>query len=74
MEGVEIWVVDALRHTPAHPAHFTVEQALDWIRRLDVPHGVLTHMHNDLDYNELKRELPRGIEPAYDGMIIEMPD
>ncbi len=74
MEGVEIWVVDALRHTPAHPAHFTVEQALDWIRRLDVPHGVLTHMHNDLDYNELKRDLPRGIEPAYDGMVIEMPD
>jgi phosphoribosyl 1,2-cyclic phosphate phosphodiesterase len=74
MEGVEIWVVDALRHTPAHPAHFTVEQALAWIRRLEVPRGVLTHMHNDLDFNVLKRELPAGIEPAYDGMVIEMPD
>jgi phosphoribosyl 1,2-cyclic phosphate phosphodiesterase len=74
MDNLDVWLVDALRHAPAHPAHFTVEQAVDWIRRLEVPHGLLTHMHNDLDYNVLKGELPRGIEPAYDGMVIDLPE
>ena len=30
-------------------------------------------MHIDLDYATLKRELPEGVEPAYDGMVIELP-
>lgn len=72
LDKLDVWVVDALRHTP-HPGHFAVEQAVDWIRRLGVAHGVLTHMHGDLDYNALRRELPAGIEPAYDGMVIELP-
>jgi len=70
LDNLDVWVVDALRHNP-HPGHFTVEQAVDWIRRLEVGHGILTHMHGDLDYRALSRELPRGIEPAYDGMVIE---
>jgi phosphoribosyl 1,2-cyclic phosphate phosphodiesterase len=27
-------------------------------------------MHVDLDYATLARELPPGIEPAYDGMVL----
>jgi len=72
LEGLDIWIVDALRHTP-HPGHFTVAQAVDWIRRLEVRRGILTHMHGDLDFNALTQELPAGIEPAYDGMVIEAP-
>jgi phosphoribosyl 1,2-cyclic phosphate phosphodiesterase len=30
-------------------------------------------MHNDLDYATLAATLPAGIEPAYDGMVIELP-
>jgi phosphoribosyl 1,2-cyclic phosphate phosphodiesterase len=29
-------------------------------------------MHNDLDYATLVAELPAGVEPAYDGMQIEI--
>ena len=32
--------------------------------------AVLTHMHVDLDYERLKAELPEGVEPAYDGMVL----
>ena len=28
-------------------------------------------MHIDLDYQTLRRELPAGVEPAYDGMVLE---
>jgi phosphoribosyl 1,2-cyclic phosphate phosphodiesterase len=64
-----VWILDALRYTP-HPSHFSVEQALDWIARVKPKRAVLTHMHVDLDYETLARELPQGVEPAYDGMVL----
>jgi phosphoribosyl 1,2-cyclic phosphate phosphodiesterase len=70
LTGLDVWIVDALRYTP-HPSHFTVRQALEWIERLKPKRAILTHLHVDLDYETLRRELPAGVEPAYDGMQIE---
>ena len=70
LEGLDVWIVDALRDVP-HPSHFNVRQALAWIARLKPKRAVLTHLHVDLDYDELVRRLPPGVEPAYDGMVIE---
>lgn len=72
LEGLDVWIVDALRPRP-HPSHFSLPEALDWIERLAPKRAVLTHMHVDLDYATLKRELPPNVEPAYDGMVIELP-
>jgi phosphoribosyl 1,2-cyclic phosphate phosphodiesterase len=69
LKDLDVWILDALRYTP-HPSHFSVEQALDWIARVKPKRAVLTHMHVDLDYEALARELPQGIEPAYDGMVL----
>ena len=70
LEGLDVWVVDALRDVP-HPSHFNVKQALTWIERLRPKRAILTHLHVDLDYDDLVRRLPAGVEPAYDGMVIE---
>ncbi len=72
MQGLDIWMVDALRPRP-HPSHFTLQEALQWIERIKPKRAILTHMHIDLDYETLKRELPDNVEPAYDGMVIELP-
>jgi hypothetical protein len=32
---------------------------------------ILTNLHTDLDYNFLKRNLPKNIIPAYDGMVLK---
>ena len=71
LQGLDVWIIDALKPTP-HPAHFSVGQALEWIERLKPKRAVLTHMHIDLDYEALKRKLPANVEPAYDGMVIEV--
>jgi phosphoribosyl 1,2-cyclic phosphate phosphodiesterase len=71
LEGVECWIVDALRHTP-HPSHAHVERTLEWIARVKPRRAVLTNMHVDLDYEALKAALPAGVEPAYDGMILRV--
>ncbi len=71
LEGLDVWIVDALRFTP-HPSHFHVKRTLEWIARVKPKRAILTHMTTDLDYDALKRELPDGVEPAYDGMVIEV--
>nr|HPG89965.1 MBL fold metallo-hydrolase [Hyphomicrobium sp.] len=69
LEGLDVWVVDALRHTP-HDSHFSVKQALAWVEKLRPKRTILTHMTSELDYEQLKAKLPAGVEPAYDGMSI----
>ncbi len=72
LADLDIWIVDALRYKP-HPSHFSVEEALAWIERVRPKRAILTHMHMDLDYETLRRDLPEDIEPAYDGMRFELP-
>ena len=69
LAGVDCWIVDALRYTP-HPSHAHVARTLGWIERVKPRRAVLTNLHTDLDYETLRRELPPGVEPAYDGMTI----
>ena len=69
LKGLDIWIVDALRYLH-HPSHFSVKQALEWIERLKPRRAILTHLHIDLDYGALKRELPPHVEPAYDGLTV----
>jgi phosphoribosyl 1,2-cyclic phosphate phosphodiesterase len=69
LDGVECWIVDALRRTP-HPSHAHLSRTLEWIARVKPKRAILTNMHVDMDYDTLKRELPPGIEPGYDGMTV----
>lgn len=70
LEGLSCWIVDALRYRP-HPSHAHLDKALEWIDRLKPKCAVLTNLHIDLDYQTLKNELPPGVIPAYDNMVIE---
>jgi len=69
LAGIDIWIIDALRYRP-HPSHFSLDQALAWIDRIKPKRAILTNMHSDLDYAELRSKLPPHVEPAYDGMRV----
>jgi phosphoribosyl 1,2-cyclic phosphate phosphodiesterase len=69
LRGLDVWIVDALRYIP-HPSHFSVEQALQCIERVKPKRAILTHLHVDLDYETLRRELPAHVTPAYDGLTM----
>lgn len=71
VSGLDVWIVDALRYRQ-HPSHFSVADALTWIDKLKPKRAVLTHMHTDLDYGRLKKELPPHVEPGFDGMEIQL--
>lgn len=70
LEGIECWIVDALRKTP-HPSHAHLEKTLSWIARVKPRRAILTNMHLDMDYETLRRELPEGVEPGFDGMSLD---
>ena len=46
---------------------------LQWIERLKPGRAVLTHMHTPLDYATVAAETPDNVEPAYDGLVLEIP-
>ena len=70
LEGLDVWIVDALRYAP-HPSHWSLDEALAGIEKMRPRRAVLTNLHIDLDYEPLRRRLPPNVEPAYDGMRIE---
>ncbi|MEM9205805.1 MAG: MBL fold metallo-hydrolase [Pseudomonadota bacterium] len=71
LEGLDVWVVDALRPTP-HVSHFSLPDALSWIERLSPNRAILTNMHVDLDYKSVNDDTPVHVEAAYDMMTVEL--
>ena len=71
LQNLELWIIDALRYA-GHPSHFSVSDALSWIERFKPRRAVLTNLHSDLDYEVLRRQLPDGVIPAYDGMRLTL--
>jgi phosphoribosyl 1,2-cyclic phosphate phosphodiesterase len=71
LEGVDVWIVDCLRREP-HPTHSHLAKTLSWIARVRPWRAVLTHMDQSLDYCEVAAELPPGVEPGCDGLVIKL--
>lgn len=67
LEGLRVLVLDALRHRP-HPAHFSLSEALEVVERVKPERAYFTHMSHDLEHEETNRNLPAGVELAYDGL------
>ena len=55
-----------------HSAHFNLDQVLKLVKIITPKKTILTNMHSDLDYNQLKKILPKNIVPGYDGMTINL--
>ena len=71
LQGVDTWVVGCFQRAP-HPAHAHPELIVDWARQLGVRRTILTHMGTDLDWAWMASNLQSGLEPAYDGMQIDL--
>ncbi len=67
LKNLNYLVIDCLRKDK-HPSHFNLEEALKFINLTKPKKAILTNLHTDLDYFELKKRLPKNITPAYDGL------
>ncbi len=71
LEGVSTIVLDALRARP-HSTHFSVDEAVRVASRLGVERTYFTHVTHDLGHAETCARLPRGVQLAYDGLVIDL--
>lgn len=72
LEGVEYLVINALRKEP-HLSHFTLKQALEVIRQLNVKQAWLTHIGHQMGLAEkVSGELPANVSLAYDMMEVDL--
>ena len=72
LAGVDTWVVGCFqRHS--HSTHANLARVLEWAARVRARRTVLTHMGSDLDWNWMQANLPPGVEPAADGLVLEIP-
>jgi phosphoribosyl 1,2-cyclic phosphate phosphodiesterase len=69
LKGIKTWVVGCLRREP-HQVHAGLDQVLKWADLIGPERVYLTHMNASMDYRTLMSELPNGVEPAYDGLVI----
>ena len=70
-KGIDIFVISTIRRAE-HISHFSLEQALEVARRTGAKRTFLTHISHQLEpYAELCEALPEGVEPAYDGLVID---
>ncbi len=68
-ENLNYLIIDCLWYKK-HPSHLNLDQSLYLINKFKPKKAFLTNLHSELDYNELKKRLPRNIFPAYDGLTI----
>jgi phosphoribosyl 1,2-cyclic phosphate phosphodiesterase len=70
IKGSDILVLNALRKEQ-HISHFTLAQAIEMVEELAVPKAYFTHISHQLGrHDDINKELPQGIELAYDGLKI----
>ena len=64
-------IIDCLKINH-HPSHFNLTQAIYLSKIIKAKKTILTNLHTDLDYEFLKKILPKNIIPAYDGMKLNL--
>ena len=65
--NLDFLIIDCLRRDK-HPSHFNYSDAINFIKSVKPKKAILTNLHVDLDYFDLKKKLPNNIIPAYDGL------
>jgi phosphoribosyl 1,2-cyclic phosphate phosphodiesterase len=56
-----------------HISHFNLQEAVDLVKELGVPTAYFTHISHQLGLHEIiNKELPDGIELAFDGLTISV--
>ena len=70
-KNLKYLIIDCLWYN-FHPSHFNLEKSLFFIKKFKPSRAILTNLSPVLDYDELKKLLPKNVMPAYDGLTISL--
>ena len=71
LSGLDLLVLGALRYKP-HPAHLSVDQAVNLARRIGAKQNYFVHMSHHINHAPCEAKLPLNIKLAYDGLKISL--
>ena len=71
LAGVRVLVLNALLRRP-HPTHLSIEEAVAMSEVIGAERTYLTHLTHDNFHAALAAELPEGVSPAYDGLVVDL--
>jgi phosphoribosyl 1,2-cyclic phosphate phosphodiesterase len=71
LRGVRVLVVNALFHTE-HPTHLSIPEAMRVAASVGAERTYLTHLTHESFHADLEAELPRGVAPAFDGLVVKV--
>ena len=72
LRGVQVLVLNALWWGNPHPTHFNVEEAIAAARAVGAERTFLTHLTHEVGHQALLDDLPDGVEPAFDGLTVDL--
>ena len=70
-KNLKYLIIDCLWYN-FHPSHFNLETSLNIIKKFKPKNAILTNLSPELDYQVLKKMLPKNVIPAYDGLSIKL--
>lgn len=71
LRDLDHFIINCVRYG-RHISHFSLEEAVATAQKVGARNSWLTHLSHQLPpYETLVKELPKGILPAYDGLVIE---
>jgi phosphoribosyl 1,2-cyclic phosphate phosphodiesterase len=71
LAGLEVLVLNALLPRP-HPLHLSIPEAVAAAQQIGARQTFLTHLTHHTPHADLAAQLPAGIAPAHDGLVIEV--
>ena len=72
LKNLDVLVVNALREEP-HLSHFNLDEALEFINRIDPKKAYLTHISHHMGFHdEVQKKLPKSVFLAYDQLEISL--
>jgi len=73
LRDLDVLVLNALRERP-HPTHLNLDAAIDRAARIGARRTLFTHLSHEVRHETVSGRLPAGVELAYDGLVLEIPD
>jgi phosphoribosyl 1,2-cyclic phosphodiesterase len=79
MGGTKLLILDALRPKRLHRSHLTLEQAVDYVRKLRPERALFTDMTHDYDHESTNADLAKlkasdgiDVQLAFDGQLVSI--
>ena len=69
LKKLKYFIVDCLGYN-SHPTHFNLKDALHVVNKIKPKRVILTNLSNEIDYNQIKKMLPKNVIPAHDGLTV----